>query len=344
MKFMAGCKDGEFDLIFIDPPYFEIKGEFDFRLSFSEWIEMHAILAEKCRRILKDNGTVILWGHAKNIAYQQIEFDKYFYLLNSCVWEKINAQTKKNSIDQQRAFIPITERFLLYDKGEDKTGSTMIFSSPDLFQSIKKYMREEKKKIKIAKGFKTEKEFNEYINTITQTSSVASRHYFSDSQYVFPTAEMYSRLQQSGFFKRPYESQRHEYESLRHEYESLRHEYESLRRYFRLTEEFKYDVIRWSQEAEKTKHLKHPTCKPPGLVRRLLTTCCRPGSKIFEPFAGTETTRTACYDMGFDYVGCELDSDYWQAQEKRYQDYIEQQSLFSQDEIQELTYYDGELI
>ncbi len=88
----------------------------------------------------------------------------------------------------------------------------------------------------------------------------------------------------------------------------------------------------------------HVNQKPIALYKWLLKNYAKPSWKIFDSHVGSGSSRIACYDMGFDYVGCELDSDYWQAQEKRYQDYIEQQSLFSQDEIQELTYYDGELI
>ena len=42
--------------------------------------------------------------------------------------------------------------------------------------------------------------------------------------------------------------------------------------------------------------------------------------------------------MGFDFEGCELDKDYWQAQEERYKNHIAQQSLFDTEEIQSLVF------
>jgi hypothetical protein len=38
--------------------------------------------------------------------------------------------------------------------------------------------------------------------------------------------------------------------------------------------------------------------------------------------------------MGFDFEGCEIDKDFWEAQEERYNTYISQQDLFSGEELQ----------
>ena len=309
--------DRFYDFIFIDPPYFKVKGEFDFKLTFSEWIELHKKLAKECYRILKNNGSIILWGHAKKIAYQQIEFDKYFKLLNSCVWEKKQCRTKKIKPEDARSFLPITERFLFYDKGEDKSGLTMIFSNPDLFKSIKEYMRTERKKAKKA-GFDTKK-ITVNILGLSEKSKLYG-HFTDNSQWLLPTKVIYQKLQTTGFFKR--------------EYEDLRREYEDLRRYFKLTEKIKYDVIKWDQEVNKTKENNHPTCKPPGLVTQLVKICCGKNAKIFEPFTGTETLRKIAWNMGFYYEGCEIDPDYWQAQENRFQTHINQPEIFGKQEIQ----------
>lgn len=347
LEFMPTIPDKFFHFIFIDPPYFRVKGDFDFKLSFHQWQQLHKTLAKECNRILADNGSIILWGHAKKIAYQQIEFDKYFNLLNSCVWEKNNTQTKKNSPELQRSFIPVSERFLFYDKGEDKSGLTMIHSNPDLFGSIKEYMRQEKTKIKKDYGFKTEKQFNDFINEATDTKSIVSRHYFADSQYCFPTKEIYNKLQKiksGGYFKKEYEYFKKEYEYFKKEYEDLRLEYEKLRRYFNLTDALKNDIIHWDQEDHKTRELKHPTCKPPGLVAELVKICCGPDTKIFEPFTGTETLRKIAWSIGLYYEGCELDPIHWKGQEERFKKHTEHPELFESETIQECIYNQGVLL
>ena len=82
----------------------------------------------------------------------------------------------------------------------------------------------------------------------------------------------------------------------------------------------------------------HPTQKPVALYKWLLKNYAKPGDKIFDSHVGSGSSRIACHDMGFDFEGCEIDKDYWEAQEKRYQQHISQMELFSPEEIQEAIY------
>jgi site-specific DNA-methyltransferase (adenine-specific) len=42
------------------------------------------------------------------------------------------------------------------------------------------------------------------------------------------------------------------------------------------------------------------------------------GGKIFDPFLGSGSSRIAAYKKGYDFYACELDKDYYEAQEKRF--------------------------
>ena len=79
----------------------------------------------------------------------------------------------------------------------------------------------------------------------------------------------------------------------------------------------------------------HPTQKPVALYKWLLKNYAKPGDKIFDSHVGSGSSRIACYDMGFDFEGCEIDKDYWEAQEARYQEHAQQIDLFSGKELQE---------
>lgn len=72
----------------------------------------------------------------------------------------------------------------------------------------------------------------------------------------------------------------------------------------------------------------HPTQKPVALYEWLLTRYAKPGDKILDTHLGSGSSRIAAYNLGFDFVGCEIDEDYFKAQEERYQAHIAQQSLF----------------
>ena len=55
----------------------------------------------------------------------------------------------------------------------------------------------------------------------------------------------------------------------------------------------------------------HPTQKPVELYAYCLGTFAKPGDRIFDPMMGSQSSRIAAYKMGFDYVGCELDKEYF---------------------------------
>ena len=78
----------------------------------------------------------------------------------------------------------------------------------------------------------------------------------------------------------------------------------------------------------------HPTQKPVALYKWLLKNYAKPNDKIFDSHVGSGSSRIACYDMGFDFMGCELDTDYWEAQEERYKQHTMQGDLFSGSDLQ----------
>ena len=72
----------------------------------------------------------------------------------------------------------------------------------------------------------------------------------------------------------------------------------------------------------------HPTQKPVKLYEWLLTHYAKPGDKILDTHLGSGSSRIAAYNLGFDFVGCEIDEDYFKAQEERFKAHTAQQSLF----------------
>lgn len=55
----------------------------------------------------------------------------------------------------------------------------------------------------------------------------------------------------------------------------------------------------------------HPTQKPVELYAFLLHQFAPVGGGIFDPMMGSQSSRIAAYKLGFDYVGCELDEEYF---------------------------------
>ena len=98
---------------------------------------------------------------------------------------------------------------------------------------------------------------------------------------------------------------------------------------------FKFTWNGMLQENMKDKEIRiHPTQKPVDLYKWLLQNYAKQGDKIFDSHVGSGSIRIACYDLGFDFWGCEKDKYYWQAQEKRFKDYLSQPKLFDTNEVE----------
>ena len=71
----------------------------------------------------------------------------------------------------------------------------------------------------------------------------------------------------------------------------------------------------------------HPTQKPVALYKWLLSNYAKPGNKILDTHLGSGSSRIAAYEMGFNFTAFELDTEYFEAQEKRYKAHIAQLKL-----------------
>lgn len=72
----------------------------------------------------------------------------------------------------------------------------------------------------------------------------------------------------------------------------------------------------------------HPTQKPVALYTWIFQNYAKPGDKILDTHLGSGSSRIAAYEQDLDFVGFEIDKDYFKAQEERFQDYVSQLSLF----------------
>ena len=72
----------------------------------------------------------------------------------------------------------------------------------------------------------------------------------------------------------------------------------------------------------------HPTQKPVALYKWLLKNYAKPGDRILDTHLGSGSIAIACWDMGLDLVGCEIDKDYYDAAVKRFENHKRQLQLF----------------
>ena len=72
----------------------------------------------------------------------------------------------------------------------------------------------------------------------------------------------------------------------------------------------------------------HPTQKPIALYKWLLMNYASEGNLILDTHLGSGSSRIAAYDLGYDFVGFEIDPEYYEKQENRFKNFSAQQRLF----------------
>ena len=72
----------------------------------------------------------------------------------------------------------------------------------------------------------------------------------------------------------------------------------------------------------------HPTQKPIKLYEWLLINYAKEGDKILDTHGGSQSSRIACYNLGFELDIIELDKDYFESGNKRFEQHKKQLTLF----------------
>lgn len=319
------------DVIIADPPYYKVKGEFDeIWPSFEAYLADVEKWAKECARILSHSGTLVWYGSDQNIAYAQVILDKYFHFLNNCTVLKSNGLTNKIAcIEDQRAFIANSERFLLYENNSNEEAADgtngLLAKNVWKFQLGQLHTETVKPVIDYLVGEKnragvTSKEINEYMGNYMST------HWFAySSQFQLPSREAYEKLRVLFNSKRkggaeilakPWEFLYREYDDLRAEYNGLKGKYDDLRRPFHLTSR-QTDVFVIVADCGASKRFGHPTSKDLKLTLRILSAIKRDGGTVFVPFGGSGTECVAAKLLGLTFAAYELDPTYCENANKR---------------------------
>lgn len=71
----------------------------------------------------------------------------------------------------------------------------------------------------------------------------------------------------------------------------------------------------------------HPTQKPVALYRWIFQHYAKQGDKILDTHLGSGSSRIAAYDAGLDFIGFEIDKEYFDKQEERFASYTAQMRM-----------------
>ena len=297
-------ESGSVDLILTDLPYGTMKGR-DYGKQpnqkqgsktskdhdWDEILDTDKIM-QIANRILRKNGKMILTAQdpfsteLKNKAIPNLPYNY------SCVWEKSNFA---NCLLINKACANFYEDILIFSKTHD---------TEDL-HPLRNYLKECKQKSKM-----TNKQFNHLFSYYTNKKGDKNRsvleHYWAPAQFHLPTEDIYKNiLQPTGFFEIPYEELKEIDNEFKKQYPST----------FNLWEGNKYKSNIFKYDRSEVGY--HPTQKPVLLLEDLIKTFSNENDLLVDLTMGSGSTGVACVNTNRNFIGIEMDDNYFKIAEER---------------------------
>lgn len=262
------------------------------------------------RTFLEHNASVYIWGNAPDLWrlwYKNgLGISEDLQLQNEIVWAKPSGFAQLSS--EMRSFAVNTERclfFLLGVQGYNNNADNYW----DGWESLRTYLVKEKQKSALT---------NEEIKAVTNTSHT---HYWTTSQWAFPTKEHYQAIQKlakGDAFKR-------EYDDLKREYDDLKKQFYATRAYFNNTHDNMNEVWEFGRVSGDERH-GHATPKPVAMMERIMKSSLPNDGLCVEPFAGSGSTLISAEKTGRVCYTMELQPKYCDVIVKRWEDFTGQKA------------------
>ena len=312
-KLMNGEKA---DVAHNDPPYGmkkENDGVLNDNLNYSDLLNFNKEWIPLQFTYLKENGSFYCWGIDEPLMDIYSEILKPFIreqkatFRNLITWDKGNGQGQNS--DNTRSYAIADEKCLFAMCGVQgfNNNADNYFEG---FETIREWLVEEKKK----SGMNN--------NQIKELTNTYHTHYWSKSQWAFPTKEHYNSIRNNAkgkAFTKEYEELKKEYEELKKEYEELKKEFYGTRAYFNNTHDNFNNVWHFDRHIRKGNEGGHATPKPIPLCERAIKSSCPDNGLVLDMFLGSGSTLIAaeklkrkCYGMELDEKYCDVIINRWE--------------------------------
>ncbi len=330
MEYMRTLPDDSVDVVVADPPYNIGKAEWDKWDTRGGYLRDVGAWLREFSRVVKPTGSVWMFHSdmsqlapimADSLTLSGLVFSDFVILYKRNFRAKSWKTADISSNAGLRSLFPVCEYLVHWFESpgsgtKDKTGLERIYSTPECFRELKDWYAD-----RMAALGLTDKDILAAYRNGTGRSGAMLRHYFRDSQFAIPTADVWTAVfEPLGFGS---------YEELRASYEELRASYEELRPYWKTDNEH-CNVWEFNGGLATPDGAFHPTSKPVSLYERVLKISCPPCGCVLDPFLGSGSSRIAAYNLNLDFVGCEIDKQYFDKQEERFAQHTAQLSLFTE--------------
>ena len=292
-------------LVHADPPYGmgkEKDGVENDNLYRDKLAEFQMAWWSAFRPSIEDNGSAYIWGNSEELWRLWFEGglrnSERLTFRSQIIWDKPPSASAWGSpigSDAMRSYPHGYEVCLFFMLGEQGFNNNAD-NYWEGFEPIRKYLDVERQKV----GWT-----NKSVAAFFGFHPRMADHWFSKSQWSFPTREQYERLQAEGkgdAFKR-------EYDDLKREYDDLKREFYATRAYFDNTHDNMTDVWEFKRVTGEDRH-GHATPKPVEMMGRCLKSSCPDGGIVVDPFLGSGTTMLAAEQLNRKCYGVEISPKY----------------------------------
>ena len=291
-------ESGSVDLILTDLPYGTMKSINEEFVGYGRknhdghlWdnvIDTNKIM-KLANRILRKNGKMVLFAQdpfSTELKTKALPNIPYNY---SMIWEKNDFA---NALIAKKSPVNYYEDVLVFSKTHQLK----------VDNHLRDYMREERQKVKEA-GYK-DRDLRIMCGLSLKGGGMLG-HYWGKEQWTMPTEKHYTTLQQTGYFKKPYTELKKDYEDYKKSFAST----------FNLWEGNKYksNILKYKKDYDG----HHPTQKPVLLLEDLIKTFSNENDLVVDLTMGSGSTGVACVNTKRNFIGIELDENYFKIAEDR---------------------------
>ena len=321
-KLMNGVKA---DMVFTDPPYGmkkENDGVANDNLNYDDLLEFNKKWIPITFNNLKDNGSWYCWGIDEplmdiysNILKPMAKENKITFR-NLITWDKGNGQGQLSS---EFRMYPIADEKCLFVMCGVQGFNTNQDNYFEEWEPVRSYLEKEIKKI----GESDQK----IANALGYKDGRTVNHWWSKSQWAFPTEENFKALQE--YAKSKGISIFENVNGIKAEYEKRKAEYYSTRAYFDNTHDNMNNVWHFSKTSgeERNSTGGHATPKPIALCSRAIKSSSRENENVLDVFGGSGSTLIACEQLNRKAYIMELEPKWVDVIIKRWETYTGQKAV-----------------
>ena len=321
-KLMDGKKA---DLVFTDPPYGmkkENDGVANDNLNYDDLLEFNKKWIPLTFEALKENGSWYCWGIDEPLMDIYSHILKPMIKQNKITFRNLITWDKGNGIGQMSGecrMYPIADEkclFVMCGVQEYNTNSDNYYEG---FEPVRQYLCNEWAKLSDRNNWKD------------ALNNGMGLRYFTKSQWVLPTEENYSKLQQYAngkAFLRDYDELREEFEKIKKDYDKEKQAWYETRAYFNNTHDNMNNMWHFNRTSgeEREGAGGHATPKPIALCGRAIKSSSRENENVLDVFGGSGSTLIACEQLNRNAYLIELEPKWCDVIIKRWENYTGQKA------------------